>query len=188
MRRAENEVYLIFRADGGSITLDELPTQVNRLRFTVWRPGVLHFKPPSQQLRNTLVWWGLHQTRVFRSRQYSVLLVRDGQRIVHRSCIMPAWFRWPFMGTDDIQITATWTEPDQRGRGIATLAAQMIVADAQPGQTVWYATRELNESSVAVCRSAGMEPAGTAFRTQRLGLRSLGSLVIQHPDQGPASQ
>lgn len=188
MRLADNDTYLIFRAHGGSTTLDELSTQANGLRFTFWRPGLVRLNPPGQPLRNTLVWWGLHQTRVFRSRQYSVLLVREDQRIVHRSCIMPAWFRWPFMDSNDVQIAATWTEPDRRGRGIATLAAQIIVACAQPDQTVWYSTRELNESSVAVCRSAGLEPAGTAFRTQRLGLRSLGSLVMQHPYDRPDAQ
>ena len=185
MRRADDATYLIFRASGGSPGIDDLRSQVGRLDFGVWRPDLLHLKVPSLPVWNSLAWWGLHQARLFHSRQYSVLLVRDGQRIVHRSCIMPAWFRWPFMDTDDIQITATWTEPDQRGRGIATLAAQIIVATARPDQTVWYATRELNRSSVAVSRSAGMELAGTAFRTKRFGLRPLGSLVVQLKEPPP---
>lgn len=177
MKDAGQEDYLLFRVQGGSLPMTKSRAQLSGLRFTSWRPNSLRLKPPGQGV-HFAVWWGLHELRVFRSQQYSVLLVRDGKRIVHRSCVMPAWFRWPFMDDQDIHISDTWTHPDYRGRGIAAFSARLIVAHAVPTQTVWYATQEWNEPSLAVCRSLGMEPVGRAVRTERLGLRLLGSLVV----------
>ena len=181
MRPTEDDAYLIFRAQGGSVALGEIPSSINGLQFTVWRPGMTRVSPYGQPLRNDFLRWALHYAGVFRSRQYSVLIVRDGQRIVHHSCVMPAWFRWPFMEASDIQISDTWTEPDQRGRGIATFAAKFVVARADPDQGVWYVTREFNEPSVHVSQAVGMRLMGTAFRRNRMGLRSMGTLVIRPP-------
>lgn len=178
MERAKAEEFLLFRTPGSSTHLPISRKELHGLRFNLWRPSCFRHMPPGQGIRFA-AWWGLHKARVFRSRRYAVLLVRDGERIVHRTCIMPAWFRWPFMDPDDIHISDTWTDPDYRGRGIATFAARLIVARAEPTQTVWYATQKLNEPSLAVCRSLGMEPAGTATRTRRLGIRLFGSLVVQ---------
>lgn len=154
MKGADDRDFLLFRAPGSSITSTQPSRELHGLRFTLWRPSPLNPIPPGQRIHYA-AWWGLHEARVFRSRRYAVLLVRDGERVVHRSCIMPAWFRWPFMDAEDIHISDTWTDPDYRGRGIAAFAARLIVAHAEPTQTVWYATQEWNEPSLAVCRSLG---------------------------------
>mgnify|MGYP003610416714 CR=1 FL=1 len=165
---------------GGSFPSQEPPAHIDGLQFRVWRPSALQLRPPAQGA-HFAAWWGLHQARVFKSRQYSVLLARELEckRVIHRTCVMPAWFRWPFMHTNDIQISDTWTHPDYRGRGIASFAAGMVVRQADGTQTVWYATQESNASSLSVCRTLGMQPVGTAVRTDRFGFRILGSLVAQ---------
>lgn len=182
-----HEEFLLFRAQGGSLPLATPSPCLSSLRFSAWRPTLRHPRPPEHPARFG-VWWALHEARVFRSRQYSVVLVRDGDRIVHRSCVMPAWFRWPFMASTDLQISDTWTDPEYRGRGIASFAARLVVARADPSQTIWYATSASNVSSLAVCRSLGMESAGRAIRAKRLGLRVLGSLEAEDlPSTGALS-
>jgi RimJ/RimL family protein N-acetyltransferase len=178
MKSADEEDYLIFRVRGGSLPMPQPKTELNGLRFSIWEPNRFSLKPPGQAAY-FVAWWGLHESRVFKNRNYSVLIVRDGDRVVHRTCVMPAWFRWPFMSPEDIQISDTWTDVDYRGRGIAAAAAGLVVARSAPEQYVWYSTQVSNEPSLAVCRSVGMDQVGRAMRTHRLGLRLLGSLEVQ---------
>lgn len=174
MRRADQEDYIVFRFIGG---VDPVPGPLELpagLAATYWEPGLTDVIPPGQD-RAFAVWWALHQAHVLRGREFAVQLISDGPRVVHRSCVVPPWFRWPFMSVGDVQISDTWTDPEYRGRGLARWAATQILRRHR-NRTVWYATQEWNSASIGVCLGAGMKPHGRAMRTKRLGIRFLGTL------------
>lgn len=148
--------------------------------YRFWRPTLLDLAPPTLG-RKFSAWSLMHFFGIFRNRDFCLLLITDPDKnIVHRSCIVPAYFRWPFMSREDLQISSTWTDIDQRGKGLATKAlAYAVEAMAKPGRVFWYTTREENAASVAVCVKAGFAFAGHASRVSCMGLRILGQLVLE---------
>jgi GNAT superfamily N-acetyltransferase len=143
-----------------------------------WRPGWRRILPPTLGLKFAL-WWLLHVCGVFRNRDYAVLIVRRNGSPVHRTCLIPKYFRWPFMSDDDLQVSSTWTDPEHRCMGIATYALQHVVSDwVKEGRTLWYVTHADNAPSLAVCRNLGFRMKTAANRTSRLGVRILGQLAL----------
>lgn len=142
-------------------------------------PGGLDPKLASYTIMNTL---GL-----FDSRNYgAVLLSGEDGTIDHRSIIMPRFVRFPFMAMSDLQIGATFTRPDARGRGLALRAVLEIVNRyGDPGRQFWYLTEEVNAASVAVIRKAGFELVGTGGKRARYGLRFLGFYDMSPSTEAP---
>lgn len=152
---------------------------VRGLRVVLWRPSATEPTPPGVEGTVFKVWWAFDQLRVFANRGYSLLLIYDGDRLVHRSGVFPRYFRFPFMGDRDLQIGDTWTDPQYRGRGLAHAAIVHIVrAVAEPDRAFWYLAEAGNEASVRVIERAGFALVGAGERTTRLGLRALGQFRL----------
>jgi hypothetical protein len=163
--------------------------EANGHRVERWRPSLRALCPPTLSRKRAL-WSCAHYLRLFHNRDFGALyIVRDGVGIVHRSCIIPACFRWPFMGADDIQISSTWPAPTYRGRGLATTALlQVLAVWHKAGRRFWYLARAENGASIAVCRKAGFVLASEAIRTSCLGSRLLGQFVLAAEATGPGSR
>ncbi len=169
------EEFLVFSRSGSPHLMQSL--EGGRV-FNLWRPSLSQITPPTLGRRAALCWLA-HYCHVFRNRDYSVLLIKDGDRFIHRSCAIPACFRWPFMDEMDIQISSTWTEDSCRGQGLATIAiGHLITVLNRPKRTFWYLARANNKPSVAVCQKAGFKLVGKARRTKRLGLRLWGTFEL----------
>jgi RimJ/RimL family protein N-acetyltransferase len=167
--------YIVYSTNGRRIREPDLDQP---FRFHWWHPGLGRVVPPGLTAGFAL-WWVAHCLRVFRNRNYSVLYIMDGAKIVHRTCLIPAVFRWPFMAKQDLQISSTWTDPEYRGRGLATAALrEAILHTRKIGRRFWYVTRSENESSMAVCSKAGFDFVGSSERTRWFGVRLLGQFVL----------
>jgi RimJ/RimL family protein N-acetyltransferase len=168
-------LYLVFQSTGTISSCRQLPPGY---QVETWHPGLSRIVPPSLGLKFAL-WWLLHWLRLFNNRNYSVLLVRSNGRLVHRTCLIPSYFRWPFMAHRDLQVSSTWTHPEHRRRGLATFALQMAASEwVKDGRKLWYVTHDDNAPSLAVCRSIGFRLLAQANRTERFGLRIFGRLVL----------
>lgn len=128
------------------------------------------------------VWWLLHYLRVFANRDYSLLLVYRGDRLVHRSGVYPRYLRFPFMGRIDLQVGDTWTAEDERGRGLARFAvAEVVRRLSAPGRRFWYLCEPANTASVRVIERAGFRLAGMGEREPRFGVGVLGAFRLREP-------
>ena len=147
-----------------------------------WTPSLHEPLPPDLPARIFTAWTAMHHLRVFRNRLFAIYLVSRDGRLVHRSCVLPAWYRLPFMAAQDIQIAATHTAPEARGQGLARAAVSAIVARFRaPGRTIWYFANEDNHASLRVIEQCGFACAGEGVRTRRHGLALLGQFVIDRP-------
>jgi RimJ/RimL family protein N-acetyltransferase len=149
-------VFTLTTRDGSGVFLKP------KYRFHIWRPTLTHVIPPRMSIRR-IDWWLFHYLRVFLNRDYAVLLIADGSRIVHRSCVIPASFRYPFMDAKDVQIGATWTDRAYRGQGLATTALRQAVSlTSRSNCRFWYIALEDNVASSAVCLKVGFALHGYA--------------------------
>ncbi|HPM83809.1 MAG TPA: GNAT family protein [Candidatus Anammoximicrobium sp.] len=145
----------------------------------LWRPSWRQRTPPGLPLLPFAVWWAFHQTRVFANRDYRVFLIYDGARVVHRSCVFPGYFRFPFMEADDLQVGDTWTLPEYRGQGLARQALRETIRRlGRPDRRFWYLTESNNLPSIRVAQQVGFRLVGEGRRTHRCGLRILGSFEL----------
>jgi GNAT superfamily N-acetyltransferase len=147
-----------------------------------WTPSLREPVPPGLSARPFAAWTAMHYLHGFRNRLFSIYLVSRAGQLVHRSCVLPAWYRLPFMAAQDIQIAATHTAPAARGQGLARAAVSAIVARFRaPGRTIWYFANEDNRASLRVIEQCGFACAGEGVRTRRHGLALLGQFVIDRP-------
>lgn len=158
-------------------------------RWELWRPGLLRLRPPGSG-RAPWAWWLFHYARVFANRDYAALLLWQDRRLAHRSLIFPGYFRFPFQARQDLQIGDTWTDPADRGQGLATFALRHIVTVCSlPGKRrFWYIVEENNPASIRVVEKAGFQLVGRGQRTSRWGIRLLGAYRLDAPPHGASAR
>jgi RimJ/RimL family protein N-acetyltransferase len=102
-----------------------------------------------------------HFLHIFKSRWYRALFIFHKDRPVHRSVVIPSYYRYSFMGASDLQIGAIWTDPAYRGRGLATVALHKLVAAFfSSDRTLWYLVAADNQPSILLATRAGFMPVG----------------------------
>jgi RimJ/RimL family protein N-acetyltransferase len=123
-----------------------------------------------------------HYTRCFANRDYAIQLITYRGELVHRSCVFPPYFRFPFMARNDLQIGDTWTSSAHRGKGLAAFAMTAVVRTLrQPARNFWYLCDEENTPSARVAIKAGFSLVGKGIRGKRLGLRLFGTFQLTQP-------
>ena len=171
--------YLFFAWDPvtGNVPQFSMP---DGLSYVMWTPSWRAMRPAMVKGSRFFVWWIVHHLHIFANRDYAVLTVYDRAELVHRSCIFPRYFRFPFMATGDLQIGDTWTHVDYRGKGIAKAAIALVMQNSQRlGRRIWYLVERENSASISVIKRAGFTLAGVGTRRTCRGLRVLGSYRME---------
>lgn len=154
----------------------------------LWRPSGLNVAPAGLPIKTFGAWWLFHHLRIFSNRDYWVLLIFRDSSLVHQSVLTPRYFRFPFMGKDDLQIGNTWTDAGHRGRGLAGFAIRHLIEMFRaPGRRFWYVVERDNSASMSAVKKAGFKKFGEGERTRRLGLEVLGSFEVRRQLNGTAS-
>ena len=155
---------------------DEMPYSLQ-----IWRPTLTSIAPPTVvKFSNISIFrWVLHHSRLFRNRDYQVLLLKDGERYIHCCSLIPASFRFPFMAAQDLQLSSIWTNPEYRGQGLAKwMVRKAMRISRKPGRTFWYITRYNNHASIAVCTKVGYTFVEEQIPKYILGLKIFHSIVM----------
>jgi ribosomal protein S18 acetylase RimI-like enzyme len=152
----------------------------SRYSTEVWKPIKLEIRPAGLPLWPFGAWWAFHKLSVFRNREYCLILVRDGAELIHRSCIFPGYFRFPFMAPEDLQVGDIWTDVKRRGLGLAAYGLQRAIELAgNRVRRMWYIVEETNLPSISLVEKVGFSCIARGIRTQRLGMRLLGSFKTE---------
>ena len=170
--------YLFYAADGQPSA--KLPAALSaNYRVEVWRPSLTSIKPQGLSLVPFGVWWVFHLLHIFSNRDYCLIVIYDGPKVIHRTCVFPGFFRFPFMAREDMQIGDTWTADDHRGKGLATWAIHKVFEIFGPkGRRIWYITAETNAASIRAAEKGGFTLHGEGRRVSRFGLKPLGAYVL----------
>lgn len=147
----------------------------DHLRLSRWRPGTDGWPTGLFATNANRLWTVLGKAGAFPRDDLTVYAIHNGDRLVHRMLVTPRWYRFPFMGANDLQLGDLWTAPDQRGAGLAGFAARAVHADfADVCDAFWYLVPENNLSSIRLVERLNYEYVGRGIRTRRLGLSLLG--------------
>jgi len=145
-----------------------------------WKPELYKIFPPGLSEKRFAIWWLMHQSHFFANRDYNVLLIHQGNELIHRSCVFPRYFRYPFMKDNDLQIGDTFTNQKYRGKGIATYAIVKIIEFLKINNSnFWYIVEESNTPSIRVIEKAGFRKVGSGIRTKKIGLKIIGSFIFK---------
>ncbi len=148
-------------------------------KTTNWYPVIFSIKPKHLKFYPSCVWYLFHFFRVFHSRNYHIIKVIDNGLCIHRSCVFPKFFRFPFMNKDDIQIGDIWTHPNYRGKGIAKYILNEVVNKFKNKKIgIWYICQIDNHSSIKIAESIGFEMISNAKKIRFLGLNITGKYIL----------
>src|ERR1017187_9070741 len=149
------------------------------ITITVWHPPDLRFAPAcGLSWLSRAAWPACHWLGLFGNRDHAILCLRRDTTYVHRTLLIPPFFRFPFMAANDLQCGDIWTGPSERGRGLAVVGVSAAVRHAwRPGRRIWYLTEAANVPSIRLAHHAGFSLVGKGKRTRKLGLRFFGQFV-----------
>lgn len=154
--------------------------EIDKFECFLWSTGILRIIPDGISWLPFGVWWLFDRFHIFANHNYALFLIYDENKLVHRSCVFPKYFRFPFMQKDDLQIGDTWTHPEYRGQGLATFAIWKILRNYhKPGRHFWYVVEENNKASIRVIEKSGFSLVGKGVRTKHFGISLLGSFELQ---------
>jgi hypothetical protein len=95
---------------------------------------------------------------IFTFGSFKVLSLKDRDKLVHFTYIIPKVFRFPFMKKGDIQIGPCLTTANYRKKGIYGFVLQYIIAEyATEGRSLWIYTAEHNRASQSVIEKVGFQ-------------------------------
>ena len=175
---SQQDEYLFYVLEGDAVAPpgDQLPGDCGLVH---WRPGQFILRPSGFSLMPFGVWWLLHQLRVFANRGYALTAIYCGDKLVHRTCVFPRYFRFPFMAKGDLQIGDVWTSPSNRGQGLAEIAMRQAIGKAGilRGRW-WYVVHSDNAASIRLAEKVGFRLHGRGVRSRRWGVGALGCYQI----------
>ena len=170
---------LFYRLDRRPV-LPDLANVSGELR--IWRPAREGPPPRGSRTLANWLWWLFVRIGLFSRPDFVELSIWKDRRRVHRMIVTPRWYRFPFMAQDDLQIGDLWTDPAERGRGLARAAlGEVLRRFGSEAERFWYVVEASNAPSVRLAQSSGMRLAGIGRRTCPFGLRALGRFEIQIP-------
>lgn len=167
-----------YRAQNGVLALPTLA--LGNLSLTRWQPN--RDGPPRGLFasRPNWAWWAMDLAGRFNRPDLTVYAIHDGSRLLHRLLVTPRWWRFPFMGRDDLQFGMLWTDPAVRGKGLAGQAIAAAHADfAGECAAFWYLVDERNDDSIRLIERIGYSLIGTGERTRPLGFGALGQFKMR---------
>jgi ubiquinone/menaquinone biosynthesis C-methylase UbiE/RimJ/RimL family protein N-acetyltransferase len=170
------DIYILYRRNSD---LEFLGVSPASFEVDIWKPTLAWLKPKDAPASLSF-WWFYHFTRILRKRNsYSIFQVRQGDSIIGRTVASTKCFKFPFMGSSDIHIGPTWTNPQYRKRGIATsISKQVIEHLAVENLTFWTIVAKDNKPSQRLCENLGFVRFAEIKRNKRLGLSIYGSVNL----------
>ena len=165
------DLYLVYKL----INNANFPHQVwQKNGLTIVKP-VLRNLGFAAQYRPFAAWCIYHFGRVFINDRFMMVACFKDGRMVHRTCVFPGFYKFPFMDKNDLQLGDIWTREDHRGKGLASRAIGYVLSLSDFKDTIfWYVVEPGNTESIRLAEKHGFAVSCSAEKKKRLGLSFLG--------------
>lgn len=148
--------------------------------WKLWSPNTASIIPPTGKIYPFLIWYCFHILKIFKNNNYSILIIYFENKAVHRSCVFPGFFRFPFMLKPDLQIGDTWTDPEHGGKGLASFALSKIIEIFSKEERIfWYIVQDDNIPSIKVVEKNEFTLFGLGKKAKRICSSFLGYYVVE---------
>ena len=171
------QTYLAYCAPYERIANLSSVTTGGTFHSTLWSPSLLSLIPchslPCQ------LWIRVFLSSLLRpkSNRSHILFLYSHGKLVHRCLLSTRSKRFSFMGANDLQIGATFTPPEFRGLGYATMAISLIKCYLPSTASLWYVCSASNSSSMRVAIKSGMKLQAKLNKTSFMGISLLGKYI-----------
>lgn len=170
------ETYLVYK-----LTNTEVPPKMDSGNpgFTILRPTIYNVLRFAKSHYPFMAWWLFHRCGVFHNKCFIMLCYFENNQIVHRTCVFPSFYKFPFMNKEDLQVGEIWTREDYRNRGMATRAIKYILnLDQYNKKTFWYVVGASNSESIRLAERSGFSACCTAHKKNKMGISFIGNYEI----------
>jgi len=151
--------YLIYKLDKKR----GIESQFIDLHTEIWKPSITNFYH-ERLPRKYILWWFFHYFGIFRNKVFQIRLFYDNKFLAHFFCIVPKYYRWPFMKKHDVQITYVITEKKYQGKGLAYQCISYVLSNLEVNGVIWYVTDSENIPSQRLAEKLGFEFQGIGIR------------------------
>lgn len=163
------EWYIFYKFDTAKNLLRNKYTS-NSYNYEIWKPKGLNIWPKGflkylKEMRsipivNLTFWWLIYRI-IKRNNEYSILLIRSNQQIIHYTVILPKNYRFPFAEQNDLILGPVWTSPDYRRKGLVYYSLSIILdAFKDKRRNLWWISNEKNKGSRISIEKAGFSYYG----------------------------
>jgi RimJ/RimL family protein N-acetyltransferase len=123
----------------------------------IWVPSLSNFIPPGKG-KKYFIFWIFHYLHIFRNRDYCAFFIYKNDINIASLLVVPAYFKWPFMEKNDVQITYVMTRPEYRGKGFGKIMLHAIMQQFKmDNRNFWYVTDTDNPASIKLSAKVGFE-------------------------------
>ena len=166
-------LFYCYEHDNNSINNESIILD-DEYQYYFWTPKVNKIIPEGLTFMPFFMWWLFHYLRIFSNNSYTLFLIyRDG-KLVHRALVTPKYFRFPFMGKDDLQVGDIWTDPSYRRKGLSTFSILQIVKKYKGERKLWYLVEKSNLASVKLIEKLDFIYKNNGRKFARFGMNLLG--------------
>lgn len=150
-------------------TCETMPPKLemsNPYQVLAFKPSIMKLKLHPGGLLIYLFWY------LFTKGRYRIYYVKDGNNeIIHYSHVLPNFFKFPFMRSNDLEIGPCWTNESYRGQNIYPYIITLILKNlCRKNRTFYMFTEEENIPSQKGILKAGFHFYKTGFKKGILGI------------------
>lgn len=164
--------YLIYKLNKSKV----VATNKFDADLIIWKPSickVYHRRLPIKYA----IWWIFHYFNIFGNKNLQIWLYYIKGELAHFFCIVPKFYRWPFMQKQDVQITYVVTEKIFQNKGLAFKGINNALSNLNISGNIWYVTDSTNIASQKLAEKLGFELIGLGKKKKfALGLLKFLSL------------
>jgi len=170
------KTYLVYKLINNGVP----PNLHNKdLDFTIVKPTLFNVLRYTKSYYPFIAWWLFHHCGIFFNKSFVMIIYLKTNQIVHRTCVFPGFYKFPFMNKEDLQLGDIWTTKDCRNKGIATHALKYILSlDQYKNKTFWYVVEASNVESIRLAEKFGFNVCYTAHKKNKMGISFIGNYEI----------
>ena len=125
-------------------------------RMEWWKPSLSSLIPPGKSVKY-IIYSLFYFAGIFKSRHYGLVRAFQEKEPLASMLVVPANYKWPFMGKDDVQFTYVMTSKKHRGLGLAWQMIYKASKELKQVTDFWYVTDTSNPSSMRLAEKMGFK-------------------------------